>query len=464
MKKIITTLALASAAFTSQAQVPASLSARLQQVLDSVAAKYKFKGLSAAVSYKNTGIWTAATGISDATTPLAPNMLIGIGSNTKTFVSTLILKFVESGKVNLEDTIGTWIQGYNNIPGNVTLRQVLNHTSGIASYTDNPAYNNALVADLDHMWTNSEVLQGFVLAPNFAPGTKWSYSNTNYIIASVIAEQIGGKPVYQLIRDSILTPQNLQHTLMPPFETTTDTYAHFWSNQHGTPALDEAANWNDPNFNGLPAAINSSVGGAGAMVSTAEDNVNFWKALMTGQIISKATLNNQMLKWTGFGNTFSDYGLGVFYYRVLNRPAVSHGGTWVGQINENLSDTASNIYVTVLSNQDSLQNEFVDIAVTALYRTALNHNPTLSVADIVDNPSIRCYPNPASNQLKLELTDQQPETAVIMDITGKVWHTQAITPGTKSATIDLANLADGLYILTLKGENSLSQTRFTVVH
>ncbi len=464
MKKLLTTLALTCTAALAQAQVPATLQAKLQHTLDSMATRYNFKGLSAAVSYKSSGIWKSATGISYGTTPLSPDMLIGIGSNTKTFVSALMLQFVENGQVSLEDTIGHWIQGYNNIPGNVTIRQLLNHTSGIASYTNNSAYNTALVNDLTHMWTTTEVLQGFVLAPDFAPGTGWNYSNTNYIIAGVIEEQLSGKPIYQLIRDSILVPQGLNHTFMPPFETTTDEYAHFWSDQNGSPALDDAMDWNHPAQSPIPPQINSSVQGAGALVSTAEDNVKFWMALMKGQIIKKTTLQNDMLQWSGFGTTNSEYGLGIFLEKYFNKPVLSHGGTWIGQINDNLSDTTNDIYITVLSNQDSLDNEIVMRVVGALYKTALAYTPALSLNAIDKNEWIKCYPNPANDVLRLEFTSDMAQTLTVTDISGKERLTQQLKTGDRSTSLDVSLLAPGTYILTIHTANGASQTKFTVQH
>lgn len=134
---------------SAQAQLPASLQNKLQDTLSAMRDQYNFKGLSAAVAYKDFGIWEGTAGVSGPQTALTSDMLIGIGSNTKTFVSVLMLKLYESNSIQLEDSIGTWLSGYPNINGAVTIRQLLNHTSGIADYLESDNLLNALNADLD---------------------------------------------------------------------------------------------------------------------------------------------------------------------------------------------------------------------------------------------------------------------------------------------------------------------------
>ena len=107
--------------------------------------------------------------------------------------------------------------------------------------------------------------------------------------------------------------------------------------------------------------------------ATPEDNVKFWKALMKGSIIQKNSLRNELLKWSGFGSSISDCGLGIFKERVVGNIILGHGGTNTAQINENLSDTLNDVYITVLSNQDSLDNGYVALVVAVLYKVALDY-------------------------------------------------------------------------------------------
>lgn len=206
---------------TMRAQLPASIQARLQDTLNVLHDQYNFKGLSVAVSYKNFGVWAAATGVSNGQASLSPDQLIGIGSNTKTFISTLLLKLSEHNQIDLNDTIGTWVSGFPTINGAVAIKQLLNHTSGIADYLENPIITDSLNMNPHKFWQRNELLQ-LTPVPYFNPGASIAYSNTNYLLAGYIAEQVTGRPIQELLRDSIYAPAGLLHTYFPPFEPVTD--------------------------------------------------------------------------------------------------------------------------------------------------------------------------------------------------------------------------------------------------
>jgi D-alanyl-D-alanine carboxypeptidase len=335
MKKLIILICLLCVRHYAIAQVPTALQLRLQDTLEDMKAKYNFKGLSAAVSFKTFGIWKSAVGESKAGVSLSPDMLIGIGSNTKTFVSAMMIKLAENGQVKLDDTIGKWLSGYKNINGAITIRQILNHTSGIYNFTMNKATWDSFYIDLTRVWTKEEILSKFVLAPTFAPGTNWGYSNTNYTIASLIEEKITGQAIHKLLRDSILVPNKLTHTFFPPYEIATDPYAHLWTEYDAAPGLDDIGEYASSFI--YPKETNSLADGAGALVSTPEDNVKFWRALMNGSIIQKSSIQNELLKWSGFGSAINDYGLGIFKERVAGNIILGHGGTNTTKIFQILS-------------------------------------------------------------------------------------------------------------------------------
>jgi CubicO group peptidase (beta-lactamase class C family) len=399
MKKIVLLTVLLALSFAVQAQLPTELSAKLQDTLTYFKNQYRVKGISAAVSYKEFDTWTSALGESVPGQALSSDMLIGIGSNTKTFLSALMLKLYENGLINLNDTIGNWITGYPNINGAVTIRQLLTHTSGIAEYIDDPVYDS-LVMHPEKNWTRAQLFD-MIEAPYFAPGSSIAYSNSNYIIAGEIIEAVTGRELQHLFRDSIFIPLGLEHTFYPPFEPVADTYAGFWTNWDGIGNLDLVANWNTTGSL-LPVNINTIARDAGAIVATAADVVLFWKNLLKGNIISKQTLNSKMFEWSGFGNNNDEYGLGVFFERYRGRPMFHHGGTWIGQINSNLNDTLHDIYIAVLSNQDSLDNDFTEMVAKALYDVVLDYQHT-SVATTQQHPGVRIFPNPATDHVRINV-------------------------------------------------------------
>ena len=464
MKKFFLLITLMYFGLGTNAQVPLTLQENLQDTLLSMMNTYHFKGLSVSVSYKNTGIWSSAVGESADGIPLQSNMLIGIGSNTKTFVSCIMLKLADNGQIDLNDTIGTWLPGYANINGSITIRQILNHTSGIYDYTENDDFwNTVLTTNIRRkIWTKQEILQTYIGPPYFAAGKSWNYSNTNYLIAGFIAESITGKSIHELIRDSILIPQSLDHTFFPPYETTTETFAHFWSDFRGDGTLCDLSD-SSIRFTYLPIEIYSAADAAGALVSTAEDNVLFWKALMNGKIISTSTLKNKMLQFYPIPVDLAfrgdiGYGLGIMKTKLsIGDTIVSHEGAWLGQQNRNLADTMNNIYITVLSNQDFVDPQPV---LEGLYKAVLDY----SLVGINENSSLTkmdftIYPNPADKVLNIEIYNlgRQELEIEIYTVTGEVIYQKQYDNIDSNfvSQLDLSGYAKGIYLVKVMQANTV---------
>ncbi|CAN5771415.1 hypothetical protein BH11BAC7_BH11BAC7_27120 [soil metagenome] len=437
-KKTIITLAFVVAQFFSKqvnAQVPPGLQQLLQDTLVSLQAASGYKGLSASVGYKNTGIWKSAVGESAPSIALTTDDLIGIGSNTKTFVSAMMLKLMEDGHVHLTDTIGTWIQGFPTINGQITIHQLLNHTSGLANYTDNTVFLDSLNVDINRIWTKPELL-AYVSPPSFAPGSSWEYSNTNYIIASIIEEQIVGSPIHQIIRDSILYPLNLNHTFFPTYETATFPYAQVYTNLGAGYA-----------FLNFPFSLNSAINGTGDIVSNAEDNTKFWQALFAGQIINRNTLNDSMLNCVIADPTIGIdyYGLGIMNAYYMGNALYSHGGDWIGQVNRNIVDTSNNIYVTVLSNQDSID---INSVMNTLYLVALNYSTTAIEESSPNSISLDVYPSPATTELYFT-ANKKMQSYFIYSTMGELINEGIIT----NTEINLSSLDPGIYMIVFKNDD-----------
>lgn len=447
MKKFLLLIGLLFSVLTrNQAQIPANIIAELQDTLTDVGNLYKFRGLNVAVR-TNDGVWSSSYGNSGPGIPLDTNMLIGIGSNTKTFVSVCVLKLVQSGQLSLDDTLGMLAPGYPNVNPSITLRQILNHTSGMASYTNNNAFWITANSNLSYLWTKDEILQNYITAPSFAPGASWEYCNTGYTLAGKILELKLGKPIHQIIRDSILTPLGMTKTFFPPEETPNLPYAYFWSDVDGDNVLDLACDWNNNSASIIPVEFNTAANSAGALVSTAADITKFWKALFDGQLLSSTTLNNDMLQFVSIGGN-QGYGLGIFKMSYFNNPIFSHGGTWVGQIHSNLADSNRGIYISVLSNQDSLKNSFTENVVRALYRILLTTWPT-STASTTLASGVDIYPNPAKNLIYFRSPDSVNKFE-LFSATG-----QPIRINHSENSIDISGLQPGIYYLKLYAERGV---------
>src|SRR3954468_4066681 len=147
---------------------------------------------------------------------MRPAARLRVGSITKTFVSTVTLQLVAERRLSLNDTVERWQPGL--VPGgrSITIRQLLNHTSGIFNYTDDQAFVQQLLAHPLRAVTPQQLIDvANAHAPVFAPGTGWSYSNTNYIVMGLILQRVTHRPVSTLLRQRIVRPLGLRHTYLP---------------------------------------------------------------------------------------------------------------------------------------------------------------------------------------------------------------------------------------------------------
>jgi D-alanyl-D-alanine carboxypeptidase len=455
MKKAISTFVCIISLFVACQQVRAQLlpsfTNRLQFVLDSVCNANRIKGVSAAVLVPNGGIWKGVHGESAKGEPLRTDMLLGIGSNTKTFFSTLMLKLQEMGKVNINDTIGTWIHNKPNIDGQITIKQCLNHTSGIFSYTEYPSFNDSILANPYRVWQLEDMLN-FVNAPYFARGASWQYSNTNYIIAGIIIKTILGKNIETCLRENILSPQGLTNTILYPQETSSLEIAHPWTVNSPSGTLEDMLSWSGYSNN----AMLSMAGSAGGIMSTAEDNVKFWNQLMSGQILSTTSMN-QLLNVLTVGSSNGHpiaYGLGIFRYGYYwnGHNIFNHGGTLPGYLNENAVDATTGVVISVLSNQDSIGNgPLFDVVVNALHTVSIQ-TPAVGIAEVSGNDArLQLYPNPASGQITVETEGTGGRLFLeLFDISGKKQFAVIIT--SNKTPCDISGLEAGLYFAVITNE------------
>ncbi|MQA85979.1 MAG: serine hydrolase [Streptosporangiales bacterium] len=276
----------------------------------------------------------ARSGVANLETrdPMPLDGYFRIGSTTKTFVATVMLQLVGEGKLSLEDTVDRWLPGVVEGNGNdgrkITVRHLLQHTSGLDDGLEEQKklFTSPETWRRERMrtWRPEEVVE---LAtrhePEFAPGTRWSYSNTNYILAGMIIGKVTGYTWQQEVRRRILTPLGLRHTIAP--STSPDlpdphaqAYQRFPS--HGS--------WVD-----VTAFNPSRPGAAGAMISTTGDLNRFFRALVGGALLAPAHLA-EMQKTvpaeqlgTGVG-----YGLGLMFQPLRCGGYWGHGGSVHGYV------------------------------------------------------------------------------------------------------------------------------------
>ncbi|MEU5980371.1 serine hydrolase domain-containing protein [Streptomyces sp. NPDC047315] len=207
---------------------------------------------------------------------------IRIGSNTKAFTATVVLQLVGEGKVGLDEPVETYLPGLlrgDGIDGrNITVRQLLQHTSGLPEYLD----QQAALADPHRYFEPRELVDRALDRPaDFAPGTKWAYSNTNYVVAGLLIQKVTGRPVGEEIKKRITDRVGLRHTYLPAPGDMTVRGKH----PHGYQKLTADGPWTDY------TTMDPSWGwAAGAMVSTNSDLNRFYAALFSGRLLAPAQL------------------------------------------------------------------------------------------------------------------------------------------------------------------------------
>ena len=338
-------------------------------MFDSTCKQLQLKGAVAAVLVPNGGLWQRAYGVSHEGMSMRTDMALTIGSNTKTYIAALALKLQEKGVLNLNDTIGKWLKNKPYVNGKVTLRQLLNHTSGFGDFSYNPDFIEAIKADFNRVWQPEEAYPYFAPPIFPIPGSGYEYSDQNTVLAGLVIKAATGKPVEASLRELILKPANLNNTVYYPFEDTALRMPHSWSADYNEAGKLEDL---DATYGYSRKAFCSADNAADGMLSTAEENVSFWHALMQGTIINQNSLTHmQQFIPTDIPN--QSYGLCLVQTinRFNGRIILWHNGYVPGSVNDNAYDPQSGVAITILTNQDQVKN--FDSVLGALHNVTLQY-------------------------------------------------------------------------------------------
>jgi D-alanyl-D-alanine carboxypeptidase len=232
-------------------------------------------------------------------------MLFGFGSITKTFVAGIVLQLVEENKLNLNDPLGNWLPQYSNIDANLTVRQLLNHGSGLDDFFRNESYRSEVKADLDRVWLPEDTLK-FVGPPLDIGSAPPKYSNTNYILLGMIIEATTGNSLEYELQSRITGPLQLDSTYLPKQDFDPERWA-------------DSTN--------LSSSVYSSVWAAGAIASTPREIAKWSHTLYSGNFLQPASLESMLItEPRRIGRLEIPMGLGVLKLKVEGETAWGHGG------------------------------------------------------------------------------------------------------------------------------------------
>jgi D-alanyl-D-alanine carboxypeptidase len=259
------------------------------------------------------GTWKAASGVGNLRTGKARGAddRYRVGSITKTFVSTVLLQLEAEGRLSLDDKVEKWlpgvVQGNGHDGSRITLRQLLNHTSGVYDYTSDEDFGRTYFLKdgfFEHRYDTltPQQLVGIAMShkPDFAPGTSWSYSNTNYVVAGMVIKKATGHSYATEIRHRIIEPLGLHATVVPG---TSARLPQPSSRAYGK--LAETATGPTYDVTEINPSLASS---AGEMISDSGDLNRFYSALLRGRLLPaaqlaemKTTVKVDVIPNTGYG-------------------------------------------------------------------------------------------------------------------------------------------------------------------
>jgi D-alanyl-D-alanine carboxypeptidase len=309
-----------------------------------------------------------ASGVADLKSKqaAAPNGQVRIASNTKMFTATVVMQLVDEGAVSLDEPIETYLPGLvkgDGIDGRqISVRQLLQHTSGLPEYIVDLLNHEG---GLTRYWAPRDILDMALTHPAvFAPGERWEYSNTNYVVLGLLIERITGAPLENQIDERIVQPLDLKQTVLPHGGDRTIPGEHPLG-YHPDPEtgklvdsteLDPGATW-----------------AAGGMLSTPSELNTFMQALFDGKLTSAESLKQMLTTvpaeedvWPG-----SAYGLGVQAYPLsCGGVAWGHGGDIFGYETRNaVNDSGEAVMVAVTTLPSSLVDPTDEKALTDSYRS-----------------------------------------------------------------------------------------------
>ena len=322
-----------------QTQFPADTQQKVDKVATDALAKTGVPSASVALVKDGQIVYLHAYGNArlDPAVPATPAMRYSIGSNSKQFTATAILLLQEQGKLSLDDKVGKFIPDLTRA-NEVTIRQLLSHTSGYQDYWPQDYVMPAMLQPT----TARKILDDWARKPlDFEPGTKWQYSNTNYVIAGLIVEKASGQPLLQFLQEKIFSPLNMKNVADIDKAKLGDTdptgYLRYALGPL-RPAPKEGFGW---------------LFAAGELAMSAEDLAKWDIGIINQKLLKPASYHQfetEVLLKNGLG---TNYGLGVDVSSQFGHRSVSHTGEVSGFTSKNVVFPDERVAVVVLTNQDA---------------------------------------------------------------------------------------------------------------
>lgn len=367
-----------------QTPIPA---AALQARLNAIRVQYHVPGVSATIIWPDGRSWTGVNGWADVKqhVPVAPTTAFSVGSVSKTFLAALVLQLADEGRLSLDDPVLRWLPTAA-VPADATIRELLDHTSGLYDFFSNPAIDTALLANRRQAWTPARAL-GYMRAPYCAAGTCWHYSNSNYVLLGQVVQQITGNPVATELRRRFFAPLRLVRTFVQGAEPARGTVATSYEVLGSGSSIRTVSQGDGTAISPFTSVV-TAAGSAGAIAATSRDLAVWARRLYGGAVLRPAALAAMLdvSHSVGAGSALP-YGLGVEEVSLGGRPTEGHNGRLIGAGATMRYLPDSGFSIAVVTNQDRVSP---DVFAAALLAIAFPPPPTPS-----PTPSPQPVPVPA---------------------------------------------------------------------
>jgi D-alanyl-D-alanine carboxypeptidase len=314
--------------------LPATLTPELATALTRRLAELRsasgIPGIEATIIFPDGRSWRAHAGFQNygARVPVQNATPFPIASVTKTFMAALVVQLASEGRFGLDDALVTYLPAAR-VDARVTIRELLEHTSGVYDFFSNALIDDAILGCRTCAWTPARSLS-YVKKQLFAPGTAWSYSNTNYVLLGQLVAAVTGQSSARLMRARFFEPLGLISTFVQGEEAAPYPVVHSYRFLTSSRRERPTALW-DGNGVSPFRSLATAAGSAGNVASSARDLAVWARALYGGRVLG-AEGSKAMLDFNGSQLLAARirYGLGVQEFTVAGRLAYGHGGRLLG--------------------------------------------------------------------------------------------------------------------------------------
>lgn len=296
-------------------------------------------GVSVIVTRRGQTVYAAGRGMGDVAgrRPLAASSVFRLGSITKQFTAAVILQLVGEGRISLDDPLSRFFPDYPQPGATATVRQLLNHTSGVQSYTSIPDW---MMTNMNRPQSTADMIASFRNVPSPSqPGQVWSYNNSGYVLLGAIIEKVTGKSWYEAVRERISRPLGLTTIVYGEDASALAATVRGYADGENGPEVARPIHMSVPHA-------------AGALVGSVEDLAKWARALHHGRVVTPA-LYQEMIRRTSLPEGRDNpYGLGLTNGDVRGKAGIGHGGNINGFATDSLYIPSEDLFIAVFANSE----------------------------------------------------------------------------------------------------------------